>query len=61
MRIVLKVHKIPEREDLAGMVRLTPAVERAVRNLQAETGLSARKIASTLILQATEYVQIEEV
>ena len=61
MRIVLKVHKIPEREDLAGMVRLTPAAERAVRNLQAEAGLSARKIASALILQATEYVQIEEV
>lgn len=60
--IKLYVHKIPPVADgLAGHVRITPTAETIVRELQMASGLSARQIVSEIIIQAAEFVEIEEV
>jgi len=41
------------REQYAGVVRITPEAEDAVRALMHQSGLSAREIVSGIIVQAT--------
>lgn len=60
--IVLKVYKEEDLpSDLRGMVRITPEAETIVRELQRASGLSLRHIASEIIIQAADYVEIKEV
>lgn len=56
-KIKIKVHKADTR--LCGHVRLTPEAERILRELQVETGLSARFLASQIIIQAADDVEVE--
>lgn len=56
-KIKIKVYKTDKR--LCGHVRLTPEAEKRLRMLQIETGLSARFLASQIILQATDDVEVE--
>lgn len=61
-KIVLTVRKRPSvRRDLIGTVKITEEAEVALRNLSDQTGLSMRQIASSLITQAAEIVEIEEI
>lgn len=61
-RIVLKIHKVPKvRDDCVGVVRISPEAEDIVRQLERETGLSARNIVSQIIIQGSEMVSVEEV
>lgn len=48
-------HKVEER--LAGHVRLDAAAETKLRQLCRESGLSARYVASQIILQGADYVE----
>jgi len=56
--IKLEVHKA---ETLTGVVKLEPAAERKLKELCRETGLSARHVASQLIIQGADLVEIVEV
>lgn len=56
-KIKIKVHKADKR--LCGHVRLTPEAERRLRMLQVETGLSGRFLASQIIIQAADDVEVE--
>lgn len=60
-KIVLHTYKNSERDNkLAGIVKVNPQAETKLLELAAETGLSIRTIASELILQAAEIVEIVE-
>lgn len=57
--IKLIVHKRPEvSQELNGVVRIYNEAELTIKELQRETGLSARHIASRLITQAAQNVEI---
>lgn len=55
-KIILETHPVPD--SLSGVVRLTPEAEMALKELQRQTGLSARYIASEMILQGAEFVEV---
>lgn len=57
-RIVLYTCK-PERRS-SQVVRVTPEAMDAINELVEQTGLSARSVASSLIVQAAKIVEIEE-
>ncbi len=59
-KIVLHTYRGKDENKLAGVVKLTPQAETKLLELAAETGLSIRTIASELILQAAEIVEIVE-
>lgn len=60
--IVLEVHKSPKlTENLIGIVRITPEAENTLRALVRATGLPMRTVASQIILQAADLVEIREV
>ena len=57
-RIKIATHKIPENKNEA--VRLKKDAQIVLRQLQRESGLSASKIASEIILKAADYVDFTE-
>lgn len=61
--IQLIVHKRvkPPKYDLIGLVRINAEAETALRDLSVQTGLTLREIASSLIVQAADRVEIVEV
>lgn len=59
-KIELHTYRSKDDSKLAGVVKLTPQAETKLLELAAETGLSIRTIASELILQAAEMVEIVE-
>lgn len=56
-KIILEVHK-PKEAHIGDVVKIT---RDALEALMLETGLSARQIASTLIVQGADIVEIREV
>jgi len=61
-KITIKTHKIiVVPDDPTGHVRISPAAEQVIRRLQRQTGLSARCIASQIIEQAEDMIEVEEV
>lgn len=56
-KIVLKTH--PVSNALCGVVRISPKAEKALKELRRQTGLSAKYIASELILQGAELVEVK--
>lgn len=59
-KIVLQVHK-PRECRVGEAVKVTREAAQAIEALQLETGLSIKAIASALIVQASQIVEIEEV
>lgn len=60
-RIILKVRKVNRPSDnLIGTVKITPEAELVLKQIQRETGLSARHIASQIIIQAQDLIEVEE-
>lgn len=59
-KIVLSVHATAEKK-IGEVVRITPDAAAAIEQLMLETGLSARTIASELIIQAAQIVEIRKV
>lgn len=57
-KIVLNVYR-PEK-GVCGVVRLSEEAERRVKQLQRETGLSAKYIVSKIIIQGFDLVEIKE-
>lgn len=57
-KIVLTVHR-PE-PSFCGVVRLDKEAEQLVRQLQRETGMSAKYIVSQIIIQGIDLVEIKE-
>ena len=57
-KIVLNVYH-PEK-GVCGVVRLNEEAERLVKQLQRETGLSAKYIVSQIIIQGYDLVEIKE-
>lgn len=59
-KITLHTYRVQNDNKLAGVIKLSPQAESKLLELAAETGLSLRTIASELILQAAEIVEIVE-
>ena len=60
--IKLKVHRCPDVNDsLSGVIKITPEAEAIIKQLRRETGLSGRYILSQIIIQAADFIEIEEV
>lgn len=57
-KIILTVHR-PE-PSFCGVVRLDPQAEALVKQLQRETGMSAKYIVSQIIIQGIDLVEIKE-
>lgn len=57
-KIVLTVHR-PE-PSFCGVVRLDKQAETLVKQLQRETGMSAKYIVSQIIIQGFDLVEIKE-
>lgn len=57
-KITLTVHH-PEK-GVCGVVRLNEQAENLVKQLQRETGMSAKYIVSQIIIQGYDLVEIEE-
>ena len=57
-KIVLTVHR-PE-PSFCGVVRLNKQAEALVKQLQRETGMSAKYIVSQIIIQGFDLVEIKE-
>lgn len=57
-KITLTVHR-PEN-SVCGVVRLNKQAELLVKQLQRETGMSARYIVSQIIIQGIDLVEIRE-
>lgn len=57
-KIVLNVYR-PEK-GVCGVVRLNEQAEKLVKQLQRETGLSAKHIVSQIIIQGYDLVEIKE-
>lgn len=57
-KITLTVHH-PER-SVCGVVRLNEQAERIVKQIQRETGMSARYIVSQIIIQGYDLIEIKE-
>lgn len=56
-KIVLNVYR-PDR-GMCGVVRLDEEAERLVKQLQRETGLSAKYIVSQIIIQGYDLVEVK--
>lgn len=56
-KIILNVYR-PEKE-VCGVVRLNEEAERLVKQLQRETGLSAKYIVSQIIIQGYDLVEVK--
>lgn len=59
-RIMLHTYRGKEDKNLCGVIKISPQAETRLLELAAETGLSIRTIASELILQGAEMVEIVE-
>ena len=57
-KIVLNVYR-PDK-NVCGVVRLSEEAERRVKQLQRETGLSAKYIVSQIIIQGFDLIEIKE-
>lgn len=57
-KITLIIHK--PKETASEIIRITPEAAEAINRLIVQTGLSARYIASSLIVQAAQEVQVME-
>ena len=57
-KIVLTVHR-PE-PSFCGVVRLDPQAEALVKQLQRETGMSAKYIVSQIVIQGYDFLEIKE-
>lgn len=57
-KITLTVHR-PEK-GVCGVVRLNEQAENLVKQLQRETGMSAKYIVSQIIIQGYDLVEIKE-
>lgn len=57
-KIVLTIHR-PE-STFCGVVRLDPHAESLVKQLQRETGMSAKHIVSQIVIQGFDLVEIKE-
>lgn len=57
-KITLTIHR-PEKE-VCGVVRLNEQAEHLVKQLQRETGMSAKYIVSQIIIQGYDLVEIKE-
>ena len=57
-KIILSVHRT--ERPICGVVRLDSQAETLVKQLQRETGLSARYIVSQIIIQGIDLVEIKE-
>ena len=57
-KIVLNVYR-PEK-GVCDVVRLSEEAERRVKQLQRETGLSAKYIVSQIIIQGFDLIEIKE-
>ena len=57
-KIVLTIHR-PE-PSFCGVVQLDPQAEAMVKQLQRETGMSAKYIVSQIIIQGFDLVEIKE-
>lgn len=57
-KIILNVYR-PEK-GVCGVVRLDEEAEKRVKQLQRETGLSAKYIVSQIIIQGFDLVEIRE-
>lgn len=57
-KIILTVHR-PE-PSFCGVVRLDLEAEALIKQLQRETGMSARYIVSQIIIQGIDLVEIKE-
>ena len=57
-KIILTVHR-PE-PSFCGVVRLDPQAKALVKQLQRETGMSAKYIVSQIIIQGIDLVEIKE-
>lgn len=57
-KITLTVHR-PEK-GVCGVVRLNEQAENLVKQLQRETGMSAKYIVSQIIIQGFDLVEIKE-
>lgn len=57
-KIILNVYR-PEK-GVCGVVRLDEEAEKRVKQLQRETGLSAKYIVSQIIIQGFDLVEIKE-
>lgn len=55
-KIILTVHR-PE-PSFCGVVRLDPQAEALVKQLQRETGMSAKYIVSQIIIQGFDLVEV---
>ena len=58
--IILEVHR-PTGKRVGDVVKITREAARAIEQLCTETGLSARAVASELIVQAASVVENREV
>lgn len=56
-KIVLNVYR-PEK-GVCGVVRLNEEAERRVKQLQRETGLSAKYIVSQIIIQGYDLIEVK--
>lgn len=56
-KIILNVYR-PEK-SVCGVVRLDEEAERLVKQLQRETGLSAKYIVSQIIIQGYDLVEVK--
>ena len=56
-KIILSVYR-PER-DVCGVVRLNEEAERLVKQLQRETGMSAKYIVSQIIIQGYDLIEVK--
>ena len=60
-KFVLRVYRPNKTESRQGVIRIDGATEAALREIQVETGLPIKIIASKAIKWALERVEIEEV
>ncbi len=59
-KITLHTYSGKADKNLVGVIKVSPQAETRLLELAAETGLSIRTIASELILQGAEMVEIVE-
>lgn len=60
-RLFLKVYKIPEIKGNGNIIRIDSKAFRKIAELQKQTGLSAKHIASEMICFAADKVEIMEI
>lgn len=58
-KIILRASGAECEKNLVGIIRILPEAEIILRELQFKTGLSLRTLASEIIVQASELIEIE--